>query len=74
MDQTIEKVSDLSTAPVEPLPPSPADCQNCMKLRNLLGRLRTRMNSMETELVNLLSKMETVPNATPENAAGRKES
>ena len=49
----VERVSDLSEAPVEPLPPSPTDCPNCMALRNLLGRLRTRMNAMESELVKL---------------------
>ena len=63
-----EHVDDLSRNPVEPLPPSPKGCTNCDSLRNLLSRMRTRMNLMESEIVNLAKKLqESQTPAAPES-------
>lgn len=58
-----EHVDDLSKNPVEPMPPSPAACPNCDSLRTLLSRMRTRMNLMEAEIVNLAKKLQGVNEA-----------
>lgn len=57
----IEKVSDLSTDPVEALPETPM-CPSCESLRRLLSKLRSQMALMETEIISLSRKMEEMSN------------